>query len=300
MTNSQNFLKTKCKPILAFFIVLIMACGPGFDPNQFWYFFNAQASTVPSTEDYSFIYKTTDYSWDYDPTGESNQPTDSSLILNEWANQLSKVPKSSIAKYIFEEENTKNTPAWLANYSEVKNYWSLAKQVQTIHFSPWEYTENDSVKYANAMPAIKELFENSQSAFLKKRFSFLYLKTLFHTENYTAAKEYYATVYNKLSGPSVLDVRARAYYAGTLLHTNQKHNAAAIYAQLFAQYPYMRKNCYQSVNNASISTPTKALDFCTTQQEKVNTLALLSLTTDYNSGDLLEQLLNTAPDHSLE
>jgi hypothetical protein len=296
MLSLVNYLKTNFKTIFAYGILLLMACGPSYDPTEYWHFFNVNTSNVPYKSDMNFVYKPSEVYF-RDAVAEA---TDSSALVKEWATYFKSVPTTELAKFMYHKAT--KAPVGVARDPLAAQYWAIVKseyETETFYWQNLDFNADSLTKAQNVTLALEGFQASKGNIFMKKRFENLVIKSFFLNENYSELLQFYEKNKSIDKTNSTLLAHTLGYVAGAYVRTGQKHKAMVLYGNLFEKYPFMRTKCVNSLRVARLSVSDSTLLACESNLDKINVLALTSLANDYYDGKIIQQLFDLSPNYSL-
>ncbi len=292
------------KRILSYFILFSIACGPGpLDFTEYFTIFEPEAAPNPMatqpyfyTNDYlnqQFFMNSSAYladslnieSW-YNYTGKKISKADLKAGLYEkvtgksLANQLRKIGKSQAAEYVLlTQEIDKET-------QKFGTYWEPSEPVN-------EQLLSDLKDYVLINAA------KTSDDFLKERYGFQAMKINAKLKDWKYSVADYEKFNNEIRNKTIISEWSQSRYAGSLLYLGDTARSVIEFAKVFEQSPTRRNQADLSVRRLPTSAFSKAINACTSDQEKIAVYALQAIQPFQDGLSLMKSISNIEPNYSL-
>jgi hypothetical protein len=271
MKTSKNSLRRFVKnPLFVVGILLILACGPMLEPDEFVSFFQPQSSDTRPKE-YGFFLSPNIIWGMYDYN--SNDVSDSIENALAWKKyELSPMSESK-------ENNT---------------YLALAKAVSGEMIDLQKPVQSSKL-------AINLLHNYKQvpSAFLKERYAYLMVKEAFYNHQWAKAVSMYSLYLKPLSNKSFISDWAKLYVAGSKWHLKKTAEAYYDFAQVARNNKAKRHEAMSNIIYFDTIPLKDALKLCKTNQEKAAVYAFASIHRFVDALSYLEKIIELDPQNPL-
>ena len=288
------------------------ACGGGWDYRGFTLFFNPFEKSQPK---YNYLYNPFTYTYDLDYT--YNPPTESEIIIKEWASFLNTRNKEDVENLIYKNHfadinallaaKNKNVSLGRVNlqaknklYKTLYNNVELLSYVQLLQdysyrvnsFSnEWEYAYHakkaDPYKLANNQKRAEVLFARIQNStsktakFIKPRLAYHLVRSAYFNRQFEKARVYlntYAPNYSATES-GIINSWLEGMHGGVALHSNKSNEAILHYARVFNNSKTAHYQAYIDLKRLSNDGDLlEALKVATTRNDSLSIYSAASAT----------------------
>lgn len=271
------------RPAFMFFVLIGLACGPSFDPNEFMSFFMPESGNA-QPEDSRYIFTPQFYN-----DAESYEPYGSvpAAVIDEnikaWGNYTgNKLPDTLISRALYDEEST--AVRVLRMSLEQKNpdavaYLTFAWAADNGQGDPWNPNASkvDSTQLPQALDEAKKRYQTTTDAFLKERYAFQAVKLASELGDPKQAQHLYDQLVGPLPKKTFISDWALCRRAGGSLALGDTAKAIYEFAQVFDRCPSRRKAAETSLRKYGIQFREKALEYAKTDTERAAVYALCAI-----------------------
>ncbi|HQV01261.1 MAG TPA: hypothetical protein PLO59_08880, partial [Bacteroidia bacterium] len=263
------------------------ACSFFYDCDEWHYaFFNPEVIQQPHVEsffvtchglhDNNFIYSITDSSmaeWQqyFNNRLELDQLKQLFQLNQNETKQLAQSIKQntrvnqSLSKLFTQLAATKNTAAI--------DYFLWAKKTEPLvqakaDYWSYEPTVIDTAVYLHNIADLKALTENTSDVFLKQRYAFQVLRTLFYLDDYQACIAFYNTKFSSIKINNSITARALSYYAGCYYRLKDYATSNYLFSKIYRQHPALKESAFLSFHPWSDSDWNATLAMAKSNTEK--------------------------------
>jgi hypothetical protein len=303
--NLKGFMKKpSLKKTLSYFILFSFACGPGpLDYTEYFTIFYPEAADNPvATQPYFY---TNDFLNEQYFMNSSEYLADS-LNIESWLNYSdNKLSKKELKEGLYEKVSGTELAEKLKGIgkNDAADYVILAQELDKEVMKFGSYWEPAEPIEEQLLGDIREGILVKQAAlkddFLKERYTFQLMKINAKMDDWRSLIADYTKYQAELKTKTYISEWSQCRYAGALLHKGDSDKAIIEFANVFANSPTRRNHADLSVRRIPKANFATALKACSSDQERINVLALQAIQPFQDGMDLMKSIVAINPNHPM-
>jgi hypothetical protein len=303
--NLKGFMKKpSLKKTLSYFILFSFACGPGpLDYTEYFTIFYPEAANNPvATQPYFY---TNDFLNEQYFMNSSEYLADS-LNIESWLNYSdNKLSKKELKEGLYEKVSGTELAEKLKGIgkNDAADYVILAQELDKEVMKFGSYWEPAEPIEEQLLGDIREGILVKQAAlkddFLKERYTFQLMKINAKMDDWRSLIADYTKYQAELKTKTYISEWSQCRYAGALLHKGDSDKAIIEFANVFANSPTRRNHADLSVRRIPKANFATALKACSSDQERINVLALQAIQPFQDGMDLMKSIVAINPNHPM-